>query len=127
MESTWKFLFDNGESNKSVLLNRYMITLCMWGHVLLHWMDQMLNNQKLNLVHNVSCNYLKRELNSCDDMGRNRQQCICISTNFSSIGVQFLSSLGNSLYVCEISNLVLIPIWGLWKCIHITDFEKVYV
>ncbi len=55
-----------GKVNISVLLNKYGIMLCMWGHVLLHRMDQMPYDQDLNLVHNVYC----RELDSCNDMGR---------------------------------------------------------
>jgi hypothetical protein len=47
---------------------------------------------------------------------------ICIS-----IDIQFLSSVRNFLHICEFSNLVLISIWGLWKCIHITNLEKFYV
>jgi hypothetical protein len=54
MEYTWKFLFDIGKSKYiSVLLNEYEISLCMWGYVLLHRMDQMLNDQESTFVHDI--------------------------------------------------------------------------
>jgi hypothetical protein len=54
MEYTCKFLFDIGKGKYiCVLLNEYEITLYMWGHVLLHRMDQMLNDQKSTFVRDI--------------------------------------------------------------------------
>ncbi len=48
---------------------------------------------------------------------------ICISISFCSISVQFLSNVGNFLYICDFSNCRLIPIWGFWNGFSIIFFK----
>jgi hypothetical protein len=42
-----------GRINTIVLFNEYKIMMSMWNYVLLHQMDQMLNDQESNFAHNV--------------------------------------------------------------------------
>jgi hypothetical protein len=44
MESKSKILFDNGKNKFKCCLNKYEVTLSMLSYVLLHQMDQMLDN-----------------------------------------------------------------------------------
>lgn len=128
MESIWKILFNNGERkykcsfewipNNVVYVRLCFITLNGW-------------NAKWSRVKPCAQCIVRPTINLVGDyifvMVWIGLLSICISTFFLSIDVQFLSSVQNYLYICEFSNLVLIPNWGLWKCIHITDFEKGYV
>jgi hypothetical protein len=42
-----------GRINTIVLLNEYKIMMCIWNYISLHRMDQMIDNQESNFVHNV--------------------------------------------------------------------------
>jgi hypothetical protein len=60
----------------------------------------MQDDQELNLVcimNGGSYNQLNKELNHCDNV--RRVACICILIKFHSNGVQFLSIVGNFLYM----------------------------
>jgi hypothetical protein len=55
MEFTWKFLFDNEENKYKCSFEQIQdnVVYTCEAMCLLHQMDQMLEDQKLNLLHDV--------------------------------------------------------------------------
>jgi hypothetical protein len=107
-----------------VLKTEFYIIQYMLNHVLLHQLDQMLNDQKLNLVCNVKCVLQLIELNIIS-LWANEKSCH-LKSYFSFYCCPFFI-VGIFFYVCQYFIIMFKPIWRLCQSMHIIGFKKNYL
>jgi hypothetical protein len=89
-----------GRINTIVFLNKYKIMMCIWNYILLHRMDQNDRQSRIKLcAQRIMCPTTNWVGNCIIVMVWIGLLPICVSIIFCSIGVQFLSRVGNFLYI----------------------------
>jgi galactose-1-phosphate uridylyltransferase len=94
--------------------------LCMLNNVLLHLLGQMLNDQKLNLMCNITY-ILQLVVLGIESFW------LCVRDYYLfvfQLDVHLLSNMKHYWYMCKFYVIELRPMHGWCICIHINYFEQ---